>query len=231
MAFFSGISTQKRDSASEADGGELFKGAAFIAAGVLAASFMTMEIASVVKLGLLAAGVVLCAVGVKWILKYRKDNKAFEDFVPEWDKGRGMYDRFAKELNLWYEKGITPQDCDGDTAYFLKLQKERLDKKGLKLHESVVPSKGTSYGTGKVSRKSLWYTTDMMYENVSRKLSFENENGPVYERDTEMAMYEIVAHSPNEAQTQFIRVTCPNCGAVNSVSKLAPTERRCSLHR
>ena len=131
-----------------------------------------------------------------------------------------MYDRFAKELNLWYEKGITPQDCDGDTAYFLKLQKERLDKKGLKLHESVVPSKGTSYGTGKVSRKSLWYTTDMMYENVSRKLSFENENGSVYERDTEMAMYEIVAHSPNEAQTQFIRVTCPNCGAVNSVSKL-----------
>lgn len=90
---------------------------------------MTMEIASVVKLGLLAAGVVLCAVGVKWILKYRKDNKAFEDFVPEWDKGRGMYDRFAKELNLWYEKGITPQDCDGDTAYFLKLQKERLDKR------------------------------------------------------------------------------------------------------
>ena len=101
MAFFSGISTQKRDSASEADGGELFKGAAFIAAGVLAASFMTMEITSVVKLGLLAVGVVLCAVGVKWILKYRKDNKAFEEFIPEWDKGRGMYDRFAKELNLW----------------------------------------------------------------------------------------------------------------------------------
>ena len=119
MAFFSGISIQKRDSASEADGGELFKGAAFIAAGVLAASFMTMEIASVVKLGLLAAGVVLCAVGVKWIVKYWKDNKAFEEFVPEWDKGRGMYDRFAKELNLWYERGITPQNCDGDTAYFL----------------------------------------------------------------------------------------------------------------
>ncbi len=70
------------------------------------------------------------------------------------------------------KKELQPQDCDGETAYFLKLQKERLDKKGLKLHESVVPSKGTSYGTGKVSRKSLWYTTDMMYENVSRKLSF-----------------------------------------------------------
>ena len=91
MAFFSGISIQKRDSASEADGGELFKGAAFIAAGVLAASFMTMEIASVLKLGLLAVGVVLCAVGMKWIVKYWKDNKAFEEFVPEWDKGRGMY--------------------------------------------------------------------------------------------------------------------------------------------
>ena len=75
MAFFSGISTQKRDSANEADGGELFKGAAFIATGVLAASFMTMEIASVLKLGLLAVGVVLCAVGVKWIVKYWKYNR------------------------------------------------------------------------------------------------------------------------------------------------------------
>lgn len=65
-----------------------------------------MEIASVLKLGLLAVGVVLCAVGVKWIVKYWKDNKAFEEFVPEWDKGRGMYDRFAKELNLWYEKEL-----------------------------------------------------------------------------------------------------------------------------
>ena len=56
MAFFSGISTQKRDSASEADGGELFRGAAFIAAGVLAASFMTMEIASVLKLDFWQSG-------------------------------------------------------------------------------------------------------------------------------------------------------------------------------
>ena len=115
MAFFSGISTQKRDSANEADGGELFKGAAFIVAGVLAASFMTMEIASVVKLGLLATGVGLCAGGVKWIVKYWKDNKAFEELVPEWDKGRGMYERIPKELNLRYEKGITPQHYDVDT--------------------------------------------------------------------------------------------------------------------
>lgn len=220
MAFFSEISTQKRDSASEADGEILFKGAAFIAAGVLAASFVTMELASVLKIVLLAVGVLLCVIGVTWLAKYRKAVKAFEEFVPEWDKGRGMYDRFAKELNLWYERGITPQNCDGDTAYFLRLQKERLDKKGLKLQEKVVPSKGSSYGTGKLSRKSLWYTTDMLYENVSRTLSFADENGPVYERNTDMVMYEIVAHSPNEAQTQLIRVTCPNCGAVNSVSKL-----------
>ena len=124
MAFFSGISTQKRDSASEADGEILFKGAAFIAAGVLAASFVTMELASVLKIVLLAVGVLLCVIGVTWLAKYRKEVKAFEEFVPEWDKGRGMYDRFAKELNLWYEGEITPQNCDGDTAYFLRLQKE-----------------------------------------------------------------------------------------------------------
>ena len=48
---------------------------------------MTMEIASVLKLGLLAVGVVLCAVGVKWIVKYWKDNKAFEEFVPSGTRG------------------------------------------------------------------------------------------------------------------------------------------------
>lgn len=69
MAFFSGISTQKRDSASEADGEILFKGAAFIAAGVLAASFVTMELASVLKIVLLAVGVLLCVIGVTWLAK------------------------------------------------------------------------------------------------------------------------------------------------------------------
>lgn len=220
MGFFSEISMQKRESAKEADGEQLFKGAAQIAAGVLAASFVTIDISGAVKMVLLVVGVVLVFMGIKEIAKYRKVEKEFDDFVPEWDKGRGMYDRFAKELNLWYEKGIAPLNCDGDTAYFLKLQKNRLEKKGLKLKVNVLPSKGTGYGTGKVSRKSLWYTTDMVYENVSRKLSFEKENIPVHERETEMTMYEMIVHSPEEAQTRNIRMTCPNCGAVNSVAAL-----------
>ena len=39
----------------------------------------------------------------------------------------------AKELNAWYEEGEEPESCDGDTRDYLKLQKERLEDKGLQL--------------------------------------------------------------------------------------------------
>lgn len=61
--------------------------------------------------------------------KYHQANQAFRQFVPTWDSTRGMYDQFALELNAWYETDETPACCDGDTLYFLKLQKDRLKKK------------------------------------------------------------------------------------------------------
>ncbi len=220
MAIFSGISTEKRNTVSEPEGGVLFKGCVWTAVGVLAISALTTDISGVIKLVCVVIGAVLIGKGLRQLAKYRKDAKAFADFEPAWDKKHVIYDRFAEELNDWYKKENMPEDGDGDIAYFLRLQKERLAHKGLRMEKRVVPSKGTGYGTGKKSRKSLWYTTDMLYEQVTGKLSFHNANETVFEQKSEMTMYEIVVHTPDQAKANHIRITCPQCGAVNSALKL-----------
>ena len=174
MAIFSGISTEKRNTVSEPEGGDLFKGCVWIAVGVLAVSVLTVDISGMIKLVCAGIGVVLMGKGLLQLAKYRKDAQAFKDWEPVWDKKNVIYDRFAEELNDWYKKENIPEDGDGDIAYFLRLQKNRLAHKGLRMEKRVVPSKGTRYGTGKKSRKSPWYTTDMLYEQVSGKLSFLN---------------------------------------------------------
>ena len=76
----------------------------------------------------------------------------------------------AKERNGGDDEGEQPESWDGDTRYYLKLQKERLEDKGLQMQNVVLPVKGKSFGTAKFSTKSAWYTTDMLYEEISREL-------------------------------------------------------------
>ena len=123
-------------------------------------------------------------------------------------------------MNDWYQNGHLPHSCDDDTAYFLKLQKERLAQKSLRVVNDIYPVKGKSYGTATVSEKSVWYTIDMVYEEISRKLAFVYECETLYEREIWQTMYGIVVHSPNEHEVEKMMLTCPNCGAVSPVSQL-----------
>ena len=93
-----------------------------------------------------------------------------------------------------------------------------------------MPVKGLGFGTATLSRQSLWYTTDMTYENIHRRIRFENMQGVVYEREMEQVMYEIIAHTPNDAQLTNITTTCPNCGAVSSVAALEEGCKYCGTH-
>ena len=68
----------------------------------------------------------------------------------------------AKELNAWYEEGEEPESCDGDTHYYLKLQKERLEDKGLQMQNEVLPVKGKSIRTAQFSTKTEWYKADKL---------------------------------------------------------------------
>ena len=44
-------------------------------------------------------------------------------------------------------------------------------------------------------RKSLWYTTDMFLSRCLERLHFTMQMRTVFEPQSEMTMYEIVAHS------------------------------------
>lgn len=210
----------RKEYVKQADINYLVKGVALLAGGILAASCITTELSFPVRGFLFCVGAALCVIGVPFLLKFYKEVKAFKEYVPQWDKGRGIFDRMAKELNAWYEEGEEPESCDGDTHYYLKLQKERLEDKGLQMQNEVLPVKGKSFGTAKFSTKSAWYTTDMLYEEISRELRVLKGTETLYQRQVEQVMYEIVVHTPNEKETDHLMITCPNCGAVSPVAQL-----------
>lgn len=211
---------KERETVSEPEGMKLFKGMARIAAGIVGISFISTSVPMLWKMIFVSLGIIFFGIGVKWIGKYMSEYKAFRQFIPSWDSERGMYDRFAQEFNAWQQDEIVPTCCDGDTLYYLKLQKERLRKKGLRMTNQVMPVKGSSFGTSTISRKTPWYTTDMVYEEIIRKIRFENEQGIVYDREVEQVMYDIIVHTPNDEQLSNITMTCPNCGAVSQVTTL-----------
>lgn len=220
MENFFGIQSKKRDAGREPGGINLFRGLAFIAVGIIGISSIATPVPMMWKLIFGASGLIFGGIGGMWMKKYVSAYRAFRQFVPVWDRKRGMYDQFAEELNTWYQDGILPACCDGDTACYLELQRERIQQKGLTMNNQVMPVKGRSFGTAVLSRKSAWYTTDMTYEEINRTLRFENSQGTVYERNVEQVMYEVIAHTPNDAQLSHIRITCPNCGALNRVETL-----------
>lgn len=217
----------RKEYVKQADINYLVKGVALLAGGILAASCITTELSFPVRGFLFCVGAALCVIGVPFLLKFYKEVKAFKEYVPQWDKGRGIFDRMAKELNAWYEEGEEPESCDGDTRYYLKLQKERLEDKGLQMQNEVLPVKGKSFGTAKFSTKSAWYTTDMLYEEISRELRVLKGTETLYQRQVEQVMYEIVVHTPNEKETDHLMITCPNCGAVSPVAQLMEGCRYC----
>ena len=220
MEQFPDLKTKARNTVSEPKEMEKFKGLAWIAAGVVGISFIATSATAMWKMIFTVLGIVFIGIGGKWIRKYVFEYKAFQQFVPTWDSDLGMYDKFAQEFNAWHQDGIVPTCCDGDTLYFLKLQKERLEEKGIKMTNQVMPVKGSDYGTATISRKTPWYTTDMVYEEINRTLRFHNKQGLIYEREVEQVMYEIIVHTPNDAQVSHITMTCPNCGAVSPVTAL-----------
>ncbi len=227
MGLFSDLRMKGRKVVAEPDGAVLFKGAVLMAVGITAVSTVLTEFDPAPKMIFVIVGLVCAVFGVRSVLQYIKDYKAFKAFVPVWDTGRGIYDKFAIELNNWQQGGQVPKCCDGDTAYYLKLQRERLKKKGIQMQDSIMPVKGTGFGTATLSRKSAWYTTDMTYENIHRKMAFVGARGTLYEREVDQVMYEIIAHTPNDAQTENITVTCPNCGSLSPVGTLEEGCRYC----
>lgn len=214
------ISNIKRNHPVSLPDATLFpKNIGILAAGILSASVYTCEIDRTPRFISLGIGIVLIIIAVILLIRYIKQVTAFKKYKPVWEKHKSIYDDFAIELNHWYDSGLPPKSCDGDTSYALRLQRERLGRKGIRMIHYTTPAKETP-GTTYFSRNTAWYTVDLMNEHITRRLRFENSSGIIYDRDSDDTMYESVVHTPNEAELHHMTMTCPNCGAVNPISAL-----------
>lgn len=207
---------------------ELLQSAVIFAFGSTFASVCVCNVPALARLLCLIIGGIICAVAIGLFLRYCAKQKAFQSYTPNWDTKRGIFDRFAFELNNWYAHEELPESCDGDTAYFLKLQRERLSEKKLTMTQQILPVKGDNCGTTTLPRKTIWYTSDTMYETACRHIAFHKNDEMLYQRDVEETMYETVIHSPNEEQLDNMLLTCPNCGAVSPVAELTQGCRYCN---
>ena len=110
----------RKEEVRQADTANLIKGASLLMTGSLLASCATTDWSFLIRQLLLGTGVVLCILGIPFLKRFYKEVKDFREYVPAWDKGRGIFDRMALQLNHWYEKEEEPVSCDGDTLYYLK---------------------------------------------------------------------------------------------------------------
>jgi len=207
----------------------LVRGIVLLALGLLGASVCTTEdIDKTPAIIFLCIGSVMIIAAVIFLIRYEKQVAAFKKYTPTWEKHRSIFDDFAIELNHWYDSDMRPGSCDGDTSYILRLQKDRMARKGIRMIQHTSPVKRESFGTARVPRKTMWYTVDLMYESVARRLQFQNSSGIIYERVTEDTMYETVVHTPNEQELTHMTMTCPSCGAVSPVAALTEGCPYCS---
>ncbi len=221
MLYMDHYESKKRDMPVPfADNGMLIRGTVLLALGGLLASLATCHIGHNIRTGALAAGILCAGISLRFFLRYWKQDRAYHQYVPKWEPDRGIYDRFGQELNAWYSYGKVPVCCDADMAYALTLQQERLAHNGLVMHSEQMPSRGDSFGTVRITQTSPWYSTDMMYEEISRRIRFDRHETTVYERRWDQTMYAMVVHSPDEERTKELEMTCPNCGAVSPVARL-----------
>lgn len=136
MQFIPDSSTKRRThNITPPDIRNLMQGIGFLAVGTIFASIFVCEVSILFRFISLMIGIVLCVTGIVLLRKYTNASKAFREYIPSWDKGRGIFDIFAAELNDWYNNHRTPTACDGDTVYFLQLQKDRLRSKELTMQQ------------------------------------------------------------------------------------------------
>lgn len=113
MKLFPELKTVQRNTISEPKAANLFKGLAWIAAGLIGISFIATSVTSMWKIILCFLGILFLGIGGKLFVKYVLEYKAFQQYVPAWDSNRGMYDKFAQELNAWQKDDIVPRAVMG----------------------------------------------------------------------------------------------------------------------
>ena len=128
-----------------------------------------------------------------------------------------LIDRFEEEYVNWCGTGEIPSVCDRDSAFLLELQRERLEKKGVRMRCGI---RHYDRDPVEVSGREDHPGVYREVRSVERDLEFTGEDGTQFRLKGDQLMNEIVItdEEPDAVAGQPHR--CPNCGAVSDVRSL-----------
>ncbi|MBO4409037.1 MAG: hypothetical protein J5786_07180 [Clostridiales bacterium] len=156
--------------------------------------------------------------GISAISVYMKQKKAWDEYKAEWDEKK-IFDRFAKEYDIWAESGKLPETADRDLGFVLDLQQERLKKIGVKMICDLEPQKINDQMEGTAARGN--FIAYRNYRTVKKTLRFENAEGKkLFKEAFGEKLCETIMDTTDSKAVFEKAYICPGCGAETQVKNL-----------
>jgi len=132
-----------------------------------------------------------------------------------------IYERFIEQLDeaISGEKELT--EGDQDTRYALKLQQERLAKKGTRLRCKITPRGFMSDGQSLTRKwKDRHYVSEAAYYTAMWEREFSVGDRKPYRQKTKMTVYETKTDVIGGEDVSEDTYVCPECGAPSKIKEL-----------
>ncbi len=130
-----------------------------------------------------------------------------------------IYNSFVKELAEWAKNGTPPKSGNQDTAFFLELQQNRLEKRNVRMEYRFSSSKNQD-APRYVERKDGKYTNKMVFSGINREICFFKGNNCKFRDKKDMILYQIITYLNDSSVDSEEPYCCPNCSAVSPVKIL-----------
>lgn len=133
-------------------------------------------------------------------------------------KEEKMYRVFTDELEAWSSTGAVPSMGNQDIHYYLDLQKERLEKRNLKMEYGMKLRGEHMDEIHHLIFKDRIYTNMLAFSGYLQKTCFYREGKKVYEQEKPTTFYQTITKM--EQQRPEETYCCPSCGAISPIKVL-----------
>lgn len=137
-----------------------------------------------------------------------------------------LFQRFLKEIQLWCRTGKEPRSGDQDMKYYLDLQEKRLQRHNLKIDmrfepEAEVLFSGQIINSLPFSDGAARFHQSTYFQPQHQSIDYYRADEKIYSSKKYITLYEtIINPQPQDHAIGCCTYTCPNCGAISTISTL-----------
>ncbi len=137
-----------------------------------------------------------------------------------------LFKRFIKEIQLWYRTGKEPKSGSQDMKYALQLQEKQMKSHHLRAEmrfepESEVSSSAQVLNAVPVLNAFAKFLQDTCFQSGTQTITYYRDEQQIFRREKHVTIYEnILEPEPGDRQSGGTPYSCPNCGAVSTLSIL-----------